>query len=70
MLRIGETGALEKVTEHGEIKSVTRAEAKESYSLDTYAAMFSLSRKAMINDDLDALKDIPARFARACRIAS
>jgi len=65
MLRIGEMGGLEKVGEHGEVKSVTRAENKESYSLDTYAAMFSLSRKAMINDDLGAFTDFAQVAGRA-----
>ena len=56
-LQIGEVGGLQKLTESGEIKSVTRAEAKEAYSLETAAAMFSLSRKAIINDDLNAFGD-------------
>lgn len=56
-LQIGEVGGLQKLTESGEIKSVTRAEAKEAYSLETVAAMFSLSRKAIINDDLNAFGD-------------
>ena len=56
-LQLGEVGALEKLTESGEVKSVTRGEAKESYSLDTAAAMFSLSRKALVNDDLGAFGD-------------
>ncbi|WP_065383237.1 prohead protease/major capsid protein fusion protein [Hyphomonas sp. ND6WE1B] len=56
-LQISEVGALDKLTESGEVKSVTRGEAKESYSLDTAAAMFSLSRKALVNDDLGAFGD-------------
>jgi hypothetical protein len=56
-LQIGEVGGLQKLSESGEIKSVTRAEAKEAYSLETAAAMFSLSRKAIINDDLNAFGD-------------
>ncbi|WP_065382811.1 prohead protease/major capsid protein fusion protein [Hyphomonas sp. ND6WE1B] len=53
-LQISETGGLTKLTESGEIQNVTRGEAKESYSIETAAAMFSLSRKALINDDLNA----------------
>lgn len=56
-LRVGEIGRLEKITESGEIKSKSRAEAGESYALDTFAAIFSLSRKAIINDDLGAMRD-------------
>lgn len=53
-LRLGELGALQKVSEAGEIKSVTRGEAAESYSLDTYAAIGTISRKGLVNDDLGA----------------
>ena len=56
-LKLFDVGLLEKVTETGEIKSTTRGEAKESYSLDTYATQFAISRKALINDDLGALRD-------------
>ena len=37
-LRLDEMGSLQKVGEHGEIKSTTRGEAKESYALDTYGS--------------------------------
>jgi hypothetical protein len=56
-LQIGDVGALQPLTESGEIKSVTRAEAKESYALETAGAMFSISRKALVNDDLGAFAD-------------
>jgi phage head maturation protease len=56
-LQVGEVGSLQKITESGEVQSVTRAEAKESYALETAAAMFSLTRKALVNDDLNAFGD-------------
>jgi hypothetical protein len=56
-LKLSGTGPLQKLSEHGEIKHTTRAEASESYAIDTYASMFSLSRKALINDDLGAFRD-------------
>lgn len=56
-LQLGELSKLEKVSESGELKSKTRGEAKESYSLDTYGGIFSLSRKAIVNDDLGAFRD-------------
>lgn len=56
-LRLGELGALQKVSEAGEIKHVSRGESAESYALDTYGALFSISRKALINDDLGAFND-------------
>ena len=51
------SGPLSKVAENGEITSTTRGEAKESYGLDTYATLFGLSQKALINDDLGAFRD-------------
>lgn len=54
LLRISEFQKLKPVNEMGEIKSLTVGEATEGYSLDTFGGMFSLSRKAIINDDLGA----------------
>ena len=56
-LQLGEISKLEKVTESGEIKAKSRNEAKASYALDTFGGTFSLSRKAIINDDLGAFRD-------------
>ena len=56
-LQLGEISKLEKVTESGELKAKSRGEAKESYALDTFGGTFSLSRKAIINDDLGAFRD-------------
>ena len=54
ILKVGEFGSLKKVSEAGEIKAISTAEATESYSLETFGGIFSLSRKAIINDDLSA----------------
>ena len=53
-LKVGNFTKLEKLTEAGEIKALSTAEAKEGYSLETFGGIFSLSRKAIINDDLGA----------------
>jgi len=65
MLQLGEMPMLGKVTESGEIKSVSRGEAKESWALDTYGSIFSLSRKALINDDLNAFADFASAAGQA-----
>lgn len=65
MLQLGEMPKLGKVTESGEITSVTRGEAKESWALDTYGSIFSLSRKALINDDLNAFADFASAAGQA-----
>lgn len=64
-LRISEMGTLQKVSESGEIKSVGLTELSNSFLLDTYAGMFTLSRKALINDDLGAFTDSSRAFGQA-----
>ena len=64
-IRLGAMGKLEEVLESGEITHTTRSEAKESYRLKTFARIFSLSRQAMINDDLGAFSDWAAEMGRA-----
>lgn len=54
ILKLGEFSGLKPVSEHGEIQAMTTGEAKEGYSLETFGGMFSLSRKAIVNDDLGA----------------
>ena len=57
-VRITDIGLLGKVNEHGEVTSTTRGEVKgESYKLDTFARLFSMTRQAIINDDLSAFSD-------------
>ncbi|MBW8636974.1 Mu-like prophage major head subunit gpT family protein [Hoeflea sp. WL0058] len=53
-IKISDGGPLEKVNEHGEVKSFSRSEVAESYKIDTFSAIFSLTRQALINDDLGA----------------
>lgn len=64
-LRLSDTGPLKKLSEHGEIQHTTRSEVKEGYSLDTYASMFAITRKALVNDDLGAFNDWGAVAGRA-----
>lgn len=63
-LKLSDIGLLEKVSESGEIKSTTRGEAAEGYALDTYATLFNMSRKALINDDLGSFRDWGATAGR------
>src|SRR5207249_5943753 len=53
------------VNEHGEVTSGTRGEAKESYALQTFARIFSLTRNALVNDDLGAFGDFGRAAGRA-----
>lgn len=54
LVKLGEFGKLQKVTEAGEIKALSTGEATEGLQLETFGGIFSLSRKAIINDDLGA----------------
>ncbi|WP_238366275.1 prohead protease/major capsid protein fusion protein [Mesobacterium pallidum] len=63
-LKLSDIGTLGEVSESGEIKHTSRAEASESYALDTYATQFAISRKALINDDLGAFRDWGATAGR------
>lgn len=60
-VQFAETGALEKVNEHGEYKRGSFVEAKESFAIDTYGKIWGLSRKALINDDLGAFVDMAGK---------
>jgi hypothetical protein len=64
-LRLSEAPSLEKVSEAGEITSGSRAEAKEAYRVFTYARIFSLSRQAIVNDDLSAFGDMAQAWGQA-----
>jgi phage head maturation protease len=63
-LRISEMSELQKVGEAGEIKSVGRTETTSSYLMETYAGTMTLSRKALINDDLGAFADSSRAFGQ------
>jgi hypothetical protein len=63
-IKLSEAPQLLENKEGAEIKHGSRAEAKESFKLKTYTRMFSLSRNAIINDDLHAFADANAAFGR------
>lgn len=64
-VRLSEAPRLLKLNEAGEIKHGSRAEAKEGFRVETYARIFSISRTALVNDDLDAFANTSADFGRA-----
>ncbi len=64
-VRPGEAPLLEKVLESGEIKSGTTSEDSRGLKLETYAKMFSISRQALVNDDLGAFSDFLGVFAQS-----
>jgi len=67
VVRLGSFSELGLVPEGAEFKEKTVSEEKEEYSIATYGALFSITRQAIINDDLDAFSRIPQQLGRAAR---
>ena len=58
-------GQLLPLSEHGEFQRTTKADVKpESYAVDSFAAVFGVSRKALVNDDMGIFADIGASLAQ------
>jgi hypothetical protein len=56
---------LDPVTEDGEFRHGSMVDAAESYSVATYGKIFGITRKVIVNDDLDAFGDISKRMGIA-----
>lgn len=64
---LGFFSSLEKVPEGGEYKQGTFGSAGNSIVLATYGKMFSITRQAIINDELGAFTEVPKKMGRAAR---
>lgn len=64
-IRLGEMGRLEEMTEHGEFTHTSRAEAGEKMALKTFGRAINVSRKLLIDDDLNMLGDMTAAIGAA-----
>lgn len=64
-IMLGEAPLLEKLNEHGEIKSGTMVEAKEAYRIETFAKKIGITRQVLVNDDLGAFSDLSRRMGQA-----
>ena len=58
----------EKVLEDGEYKFGTMSDGKTTYQLSTYGKGLTISRQALINDDLSALDRLPAKLGAGCAL--
>lgn len=58
---------LQEVKENAEYQYGTFGEAAETFAVKTYGRLFSISRQAIINDDLGAFTRMPAAFGSAAR---
>lgn len=64
----GPVGDFLEVPEGGELKNDKPTDAKlPTRQIRTYGKQFTLSRQAFINDDIDLVTRIPARYAAAAR---
>ncbi|MBX3435772.1 MAG: hypothetical protein KF847_20835 [Pirellulales bacterium] len=54
----------EQVAPGGELKHGTLGEEKYENKADTYGLMFSIDRRDIINDDLDAITTVPRKLGR------
>lgn len=61
--KLSEAGDLVQMTENGEFKADEATEESVTKSVLTFGRSWSLSRKAIINDDLSALTRLPARYS-------
>jgi hypothetical protein len=67
IVRISETGDIQEIQEGEGFSYTSMSDSKESVQLSTYGVAFGLSRKALVNDDLGALTDAPAKIVRSVR---
>lgn len=67
--RVGMGGfsSLRQVREGAEYKYVTTGDKQATIALATYGELFSITRQAIINDDMNMLTDIPMKLGRAAK---
>ena len=64
---MGEFPTLREVRPGAEYKYITTGDRGETIRLATYGELFSITRQAILNDDLDQLTTIPKRMGEAAR---
>ncbi len=64
---LGAFPSLRQVREGAEYKYVTLNDKGETIALATYGELFSITRQAIINDDMNMLTDVPMKFGRAAK---
>ena len=64
---LGAFPSLRKVREGAEYKYVTLDDKGETIALATYGELFSITRQAIINDDMNMLTDVPKKLGEAAK---
>lgn len=66
-VRLGEIPDPSIVPENGAYGETTTSDSKETYRVEKYGNIFSISLEAIVNDDLNAISRIPAQQGYAMR---
>ncbi len=66
-VNMSEFGGLDEIPEGGEYKHGTLSEHKEQIKLLTYGKKFSITRQAIINDDMSAFTEVPRKMGRSAK---
>lgn len=64
---MGEFPSLREVRPGAEYKHITTSDRAETIQLATYGEIFSITRQAIINDDMSVLKDVPMKMGQAAK---
>jgi ATP-dependent protease ClpP protease subunit len=64
---LGRFSSLDLIEEGGAYKYGKFSDTGSSLKLATYGKMFSITRQAIINDDLNALSDVPRKMGQAAK---
>lgn len=67
VVQLGAAPELLQTNEHGEFKYGSLADGKETYAVVTYGRIVSLTRQAIINDDLRAFDRLVTAFGASAR---
>ena len=59
-IQLSDIAALQKTNENGEFVRIYVGYSKESYALTTWGGIVPITRKVVLNDDLQALTRVPA----------
>lgn len=66
-IRFSESPDPEMIPEKQPYKEKAMSDSKETYKVEKYGALFTVSWETVVNDDLDAISRIPAMHGNACR---
>ncbi len=66
-IRFSEMGTPEMVPEGNPYPDAPMNDARETYKVNKYGNMFTITWETVVNDDLDAISRIPAMQGAACR---